>query len=671
MAAREAAKAFCIELGLSNAEFVAMLAPGVETSDDNRMLVPKVVKKKWHTFARKEHPDRDGQTFTAMNERYDIFKTWFAEHKQRGAAAEAAAETMRGEKLYDEAMAFATEAIGAYCIICDTYVTEQYSKTGSLRINAAKQMQRAQELLAAIQKENEELLALIRKEAEECESKRLQQQEHADLTLGLRSLRQSVFGQVLLDRTIPQQFDELRTRLDERERRHEIQIVKVECEARQMLGKMNGIQNEAVQLRRCLTEREHEHKDLEDNVRKMDDMTRQLRATLHKTEQDYNEGQKLLQQSSIKVTQLQADLRLQQDGVAMHFGECQRYRALIAGLEGDVNNMQQENTKMLQQSLKLQVENTDLKMQQEEAIEATFGTFAWIGKKFGMGLESSKISRRPTNLKDSVFGLQEHAKETESKLHDAQEKLSEKLARTVHLEERLKESELNLNSAKQRLVQMESVHDPVNIKEKESAAQIEKLQESHKIEVSKSKLLPTQQEKEVKNNNVVRAIQGFDEKMKLIVKVLRVAGQKLLELTGEAHDLVLGMVSTLQLESQRAKLFVTHYPTAYLEAFQNDQDLHREVKKKNLSVSVRCKSHDRLLPIHICHKFAHNRTFCAYVYVCVCVYVCACTCACACVCTCYCACVYVCIFVCRSVSVQTETVCVLCFRVCQCSQLWR
>ena len=585
MAAREAAKAFCIELGLSNAEFVAMLAPGVETSDDNRMLVPKVVKKKWHTFARKEHPDRDGQTFTAMNERYDIFKTWFAEHKQRGAAAEAAAETMRGEKLYDEAMAFATEAIGAYCIICDTYVTEQYSKTGSLRINAAKQMQRAQELLAAIQKENEELLALIRKEAEECESKRLQQQEHADLTLGLRSLRQSVFGQVLLDRTIPQQFDELRTRLDERERRHEIQIVKVECEARQMLGKMNGIQNEAVQLRRCLTEREHEHKDLEDNVRKMDDMTRQLRATLHKTEQDYNEGQKLLQQSSIKVTQLQADLRLQQDGVAMHFGECQRYRALIAGLEGDVNNMQQENTKMLQQSLKLQVENTDLKMQQEEAIEATFGTFAWIGKKFGMGLESSKISRRPTNLKDSMFRLQEHVKETESKLHIAQGMLSEKLASTVHLEDRLKESELNLNSAKQRYVQMESdfdndFRDALNLKEQESAAKKEKLNESHKIEVSKLKLLLAQQEKEVKNNDVVRAIQGFDEKMKLIVKVLRESGQKLLKLTSEAHELVSGMMSTVQLESQRAKLFVTHYPTAYREAFQNDQDLHREVKKK-------------------------------------------------------------------------------------------
>jgi len=155
----------------------------------------------------------------------------------------------------------------------------------------------------------------------------------------------------------------------------------------------------------------------------------------------------------------------------------------------------------------------------------------------------------------------------------------------VHLEERLKESELNLNSAKQRYVQMESdfdndFRDALNLKEQESAAKKEKLNESHKIEVSKLKLLLAQQEKEVKNNDVVRAIQGFDEKMKLIVKVLRESGQKLLELTGEAHELVSGMMSTVQLESQRAKLFVTHYPTAYREAFQNDQDLHREVKKK-------------------------------------------------------------------------------------------
>jgi len=622
MAAREAARLFCNELGISDAEFTTMQASRVEMIDDNHMLVPKFVKKKWHDFARKEHPDRDGKTFTAMNERYDVFKAWFAEHKQRGVAAEAAADTMRGEKRYGEAMASATEAIGAYCIICDTYVTEQKSKTGSLRINAEKHMQRAKKLLAAIQKEEEELLTVIRKEAEERESQRLQKQEHTDLALGLRGLMQSVLGRASLECAIPQQFDELRTRLDGREQEYKFQIAKLECEAHQMLGEMNDMttqlckietqqeckklqtslqqcsnqaihmqakmkmqQDEAVHMRTCLTKREQEHKDLEDNVRKRDDMNRQLRATLHITEQDYNEGQELLQQSSIKVTQLRANLQLQQDEATTHFTECeQQHRAQIAGLEGDMRNMLEENKKMMQQSLskvrQLQDENTDLKTRQQEAT----GFFNWLQKNM-MNAGCSKIS----NLKESILDLkgentqlQEHIKEMEIKLHEEQRMLAEEHVRTVHLEESLKEVELNLKGAKQKLAQMESdfdedFHVAVNMKEIESAAQIEQLHESHKIEVSELKSLLAQQEKEFNNNHVVQAIQRLDEKLKGLVKLLQVAGQKVLELTGEAHQLVLGMLSTLQLESQRAKLFVTHYATAYQETLQNDQELHREV----------------------------------------------------------------------------------------------
>ena len=241
------------------------------------------------------------------------------------------------------------------------------------------------------------------------------------------------------------------------------------------------------------------------------------------------------------MTQLRATLQSQQDKAALQLDECeQQHRTQIAGLEGDARNMH-EKIKTVTGQLKeydisssevhaLQVENTYLKKHQQESS----GFASWL-ENFLMGVGSSKNSRLPTNLKDSIL--------------------------------KLKDENCQLKTSIQK----------VNEKEKESDTRIKKLHESYKIQVSDLNSLLAQQEQKLNNNHVVQTIQKVDEKLKEIVKMLQTAGRKMLELAGEAHQVVLAMLSALPLEVQRERLFVAHYPTAYQEAPQKDQELHKEV----------------------------------------------------------------------------------------------
>ena len=78
----KSSREFVSKLGIvGEDEFAAILVRDVETRDDNGRLVPQKVKRAWHRWCLKGHPNRGGDEaeHLAMNQEYEDFKTWFPE----------------------------------------------------------------------------------------------------------------------------------------------------------------------------------------------------------------------------------------------------------------------------------------------------------------------------------------------------------------------------------------------------------------------------------------------------------------------------------------------------------------------------------------------------------------------------------------------------------------
>eukprot|EP00277_Geminigera_cryophila_P004467 CAMPEP_0179433050 /NCGR_PEP_ID=MMETSP0799-20121207/17518_1 /TAXON_ID=46947 /ORGANISM="Geminigera cryophila, Strain CCMP2564" /LENGTH=300 /DNA_ID=CAMNT_0021210749 /DNA_START=58 /DNA_END=960 /DNA_ORIENTATION=+ len=256
--AREAAKKFVDKLGIvGEAAFAALLAPDVQTSDDNGKPVPVEVKKAWQRWCQKGggHPDRGGshEIMLEMQQEYDAFKLWFkehptrpsmdratmlSEHHKRGTTAEAEAQKSREENRHEEAKTFATQAITEHRALYSVYSLEK--KVG-MKANAERDIQRAQDLFdaiqmeaRAIQMEAEAIVKLAEEEKRRNESEQLRNKEHQDLTLGLERLLKSVPGFASHGLAIPQKYDELVTFLATREQQHKTDVAGLELRQEQL-----------------------------------------------------------------------------------------------------------------------------------------------------------------------------------------------------------------------------------------------------------------------------------------------------------------------------------------------------------------------------------------------------------------------------------------------------
>ena len=74
-----AAKCFLEKLGFTDEDLDSLLARGVESSDDDGMSVPTLVKKAWQKWCIRGHPDKGGDhfDFTAVKQQYTDFKSAF------------------------------------------------------------------------------------------------------------------------------------------------------------------------------------------------------------------------------------------------------------------------------------------------------------------------------------------------------------------------------------------------------------------------------------------------------------------------------------------------------------------------------------------------------------------------------------------------------------------
>jgi len=275
--AREAAKKFVEKLGIvGEAAFAALLAPDVETRDDNGKCVPAEVKKAWQRWCQKGHPDRGGshKTMLQMQQEYDAFKLWFkehptrpsmdratmlSEHHKRGITAEAAAQKSREENCHDEAMVFATQAIDEHRALYDVYTLEKKAK---MKIDAARDLQRAQDLFDAIRMEVEEIVKGVEEQKRRNESEQVRNQEHQELTLGLERLLKFVLGDASHGPAIPQKYEELVTFLAGREQQHkdafaELKDDRVEMDrsySRQLIDAKQKLIKEQAQVQQLLSE---------------------------------------------------------------------------------------------------------------------------------------------------------------------------------------------------------------------------------------------------------------------------------------------------------------------------------------------------------------------------------------------------------------------------------
>ena len=425
--AREAAQKFVAKLGIvREASFAALLAPGVETSDDNKMPVPTEVKKAWKCWCLKGHPDRGGtnETFQEMQQEYDAFKSWFAEHltrpsmdrvkmlaeyHERGTMAEAAAQKSQEENRHEEAMVFATQAIAWYRALYNVYHLDKKFK---MKADAKAHVQCAKDLYGAIQMEAESIVKAAEETKCRNETELLRNKEHQDMTLGLDRLLKCVPEVASHGLAIPQKYDELVKFLVTREQKHTADIA--------------GLESDACQMRV-----------------EIDSLSRQLQDA----EQAHNEGQMQQQKLSNEVCLLQGQnsvLKKQQDEAMQelnadnHTGVLQKVsgwfglgtspehstplKASIAAKNSEIQQLKQEKIELHERLGK--IERTKKKMEctiqdgqqalaqkdeQTKILEADYDAL-WI-----------KANSEIEQLKRDIQQLQRDVAESESMLAQQQE----------------------------------------------------------------------------------------------------------------------------------------------------------------------------------------------------------------------------------------------------------
>jgi len=281
----QSSQEFAAKLGIvGNEEFAALLTRDVEMGDDGGVLVPQKVKKSWQRWCLRGHPDRGGgdDAYMAMYQQYESFKNWFpkrfehenherGEQKKRAVKAEEAAQIARAENRHEEAGKYAKQAIAAYRTLHEYWTHEM--KQASMQ-PAAVDLQRAQELLDA-----------ICQEAEEAEDERREKQEHRDLTSGLNSFFNSVYG-IVDGLAITQKFDKLRAFFDEKEKESKAEIVRLEDDTHKKEGKIQKMLVEIAGLDIQLRDAKYDCTELQASQERHTIKVRQLEDQITEMQQD-------------------------------------------------------------------------------------------------------------------------------------------------------------------------------------------------------------------------------------------------------------------------------------------------------------------------------------------------------------------------------------------------
>jgi len=219
------ARDFAEELGIGGAEFETLLkTPEDQIEKEDDMPVPKTMKKAWHKWCLKGHPDKGGKNedFMAMKTRYETFKAWFKAQREAPATRakmqvqqKAQAQQLGDKKLeegkkalegqqYEQAQVFAEEAINAY----ETYKSLQLNKK-----DAEKMVLEAKSL----KKTAEEQIRLRELELRQREDEKRQKEEYEEMCISLNALFYTVcsaVGEVGDGFAITQKIEFLRSNFD-------------------------------------------------------------------------------------------------------------------------------------------------------------------------------------------------------------------------------------------------------------------------------------------------------------------------------------------------------------------------------------------------------------------------------------------------------------------------